>query len=131
VPTATANTVRAIVQASQRRRPVSCQGHSKWHLWLRKLHWDRVFSELFCFPVSAPFHFSATFTHILSEGCKLARYRPQLHRDIASPHHNSNNDIRQRFKNCGTTLTSTLLPSYLLLCDWVAVIKMFPTQSCN
>jgi hypothetical protein len=42
--------------APHRGGPGSRPGQSMWDLWCTKWHWDRVFSEFFCFPLSALFN---------------------------------------------------------------------------
>jgi hypothetical protein len=49
--------------------PGSRTGQSMWDLWWTKWHWDRLFSEFICFPLSISFHRRSPTYIIFSEGC--------------------------------------------------------------
>jgi hypothetical protein len=36
-----------------------------WDLWWTKWHWERFFSEFFCFPLSIPFHRRSPYSYII------------------------------------------------------------------
>jgi hypothetical protein len=57
-----------------------------------KMALGQVFSESFGFPPSVSFHRCSIFTHISSGWWTMGPLETQFHRDIVSPHHNSNNN---------------------------------------
>jgi hypothetical protein len=49
---------------SHRGGPASLPGQSTWDLWLSEWQWDRIFSELLCFPLSISFHCGSPYSCI-------------------------------------------------------------------
>jgi hypothetical protein len=57
----TARWLRRLPAASPRQG--SIPGPSTWDVWWTKWHWDRFFSEYFCFPPSITFHNQSLLYH--------------------------------------------------------------------
>jgi hypothetical protein len=55
-----------------------------WDLWWTKWHWERVFSELFNFPLSIPFHWGSVLIYHL--GRTIGPVMATVHKDIVLPH---------------------------------------------
>jgi hypothetical protein len=47
----------------------SCPGQCMWDMWWTKWHWDRLFSEFFCFPLPV-FSTMVIYAHNISSGVK-------------------------------------------------------------
>ena len=49
------------------RQPLAAEPRFRamWHLWYTKWHWERIFSQQFCFLLSVPFYQCSTFIYIL------------------------------------------------------------------
>jgi hypothetical protein len=66
--------------------PDSRPGQSMWDLWWTKWHWDRVFSEFFCFPLSISFQRRSPNSYHLGNEQYVCQW--QQFRDVVSPHQN-------------------------------------------
>jgi hypothetical protein len=87
-----------IAQAVGHRGGLGSRPHGlpMWDLWWTKWHSDRFFSESYCFLLSiSSYHCSYSLMYHLGDE-QWARYRPQFHTDIVSPH--CNNDFVEKLK---------------------------------
>ena len=71
---------QAVLTASHRTVPCSIPGHSMWHFWCTKWHWDRFISQNFIFALSVSFHHCCIlivgYMLLLPEGQMVKAWRP-------------------------------------------------------